>query len=266
MFSKFHLLQKLFDKSFKKRLCKPAGRNFLGRICVFHQGGGRLTLYRPLDFYRRLNLFGRVIRIRKDSRRSAFIAIILYANGLVSSIISAEGLLLGTLIYSGTCLPSSSAIPFIAGSALPLFRINLFSLVHCVELVPSKGSQLFRSAGVAATLVAKDQWRATLKSTSGWLIKVPLNSMATLGRVSNASHKHLRIPNAGFNRQRGIRPTVRGVVKNPCDHPHGGGEGKGSPPAAQLTPWSKLTKGTPTTKKKWAIARRRLFKTVAKSR
>jgi len=175
---------------------------------------------------------------------------VVYANGLVSSILSVEGLLLGSLIFSGSCLPSASQIPFAPGSAIPVHLVNLFSVVSSTELAPSGGFKFFRSAGVSATLVAKDNRRATLKSSSGWLVKIPLASMVTLGRGSNVSHKHQRIRNAGFNRQRGIRPTVRGVVKNPCDHPHGGGEGKGSPPAAQLTPWSKLTKGTPTTKKK----------------
>jgi large subunit ribosomal protein L2 len=260
-------LQTIFDNAFKKRLLRASGRNFLGRICVFHQGAGRVSLYRPVDLFRRLNLFGRVIRIRRVLSRTAFVATILYANGLVSCIISSEGLSLGSLVYSGSNVPVAVAgqkRAFAIGSALPLSAMSLFSLVHNTEFVPFQGARLFRAAGTAATLVAKDSSKATLKSFSGWLIKVPLNSMATIGRCSNAAHKHERIPKAGANRWRGIRPTVRGVVKNPCDHPHGGGEGRGSPPAAQLTPWSKLTKGTPTTKKKWAVARRRLYKTIRK--
>jgi large subunit ribosomal protein L2 len=261
----FKRLQTIFDKAFKKRLTKASGRNFLGRICVFHQGAGRMSLYRPVDLFRRLNLFGRVIRVRRALNRTAFVATLLYVNGLVSSIISADGLNLGSLVYSGSVLPvAGQKRAFVNGSALPLSIINLFSLVHNAEFIPFQGAQLFRAAGAAATLVSKDAFKATLKSASGWLIKVPLNSMATIGRCSNLGHKHDRVPKAGANRWRGIRPTVRGVVKNPCDHPHGGGEGRGSPPAAQLTPWSKLTKGTPTTKRKWAVARRRLFKTVRK--
>jgi large subunit ribosomal protein L2 len=254
------VLQRFFIKSFKKRLLKASGRNFLGRICVFHQGGGRLNLYRPLDFYRRLNLYGRVLRIAKDPFRSCLVALVLYDNGLVSSVLSVDGLLLGTVIFSGTAFSLLSKRALTHGSAIPLRKVTLFSTVCAVEAVPGEGSLFYRSAGTSATIVGRDSTHGTLKGASGWLIKVPLDVLVTLGRCSNLSHRYLRIPNAGFNRRRGIRPTVRGVVKNPCDHPHGGGEGKGSPPAAQLSPWSKLTKGTPTTKKRWAVLRRRLFK------
>lgn len=254
------ILQRFFNKSFKKRLLKASGRNFLGRICVFHQGGGRLNLYRPIDFYRRLNLYGRVLRIARDPFRSCLVASVLYDNGLVSSILSVDGLLLGSVVFSGTVFSSLSSKAFSPGSAIPLRKVTLFSAVCAVEIAPGEGCQLYRSAGTSATIVGRDRTHGTLKGSSGWLIKVPLDALVTLGRCSNLSHRYLRIPNAGSNRRRGIRPTVRGVVKNPCDHPHGGGEGKGSPPAAQLSPWSKLTKGTPTTKKRWAVLRRRSFK------
>lgn len=229
-------LQSLLNKSFRKRLLKAAGRNFLGRICVFHQGGGSTRLYRVIDFYRRLNTFGRVIRLSKDSFRSAFVASVLYLNGLVGRVISVENLSLGSWLYSGFVLPKKSLVPFFAGSAIPLRYVNLFSMVCCVELAPGQGFSLFRAAGVSALLVSKDQSFGVLKCHSGWLLKISLNSLVTLGRCSNAAHHYHRIPNAGFNRQRGIRPTVRGVAKNPCDHPHGGGEGKASPPVAQLSP------------------------------
>lgn len=197
----FKRLQTIFDKSFKKRLSKASGRNFLGRICVFHQGAGRFSFYRPVDFYRRINLFGRVIRVRRALHRSAFVATILYVNGLVSSIVSAEGLNLGSLVYSGSTVPiAGQKRAFATGSAMPLAFFSLFSLVHNTELIPFRGAQLFRSAGAAATLVARDSVKATLKSASGWLIKVPIHSMATFGQCSNAGHKHERVPKAGANR------------------------------------------------------------------
>lgn len=160
-------LHRLFDKSFKKRLLKTSGRNFLGRICVFHQGGGRLTLYRPVDLFRRVNLFARVVRIHKDSRRSSLVALLIYANGLVSSILAVEGLALGAIIFSGTLLPKKSKIPFNNGSAIPVRLVNLFSIVSSVEIVPGQGFKLFRAAGVSATVVAKDLSRATIKAPSG---------------------------------------------------------------------------------------------------
>lgn len=229
-------LQSALGKAFKKRLKKSAGRNFFGRICVFHQGGGHFSMYRVIDFYRRLNTFGRVIRISKDSFRSAFVATLLYMNGLVASSISVDNLALGTWLFSGYILPRKSLIPFSAGSAIPLRYVNLFSVVCCVEPVPGQGSSFFRAAGVSALLVSKDLSFGVLKCSSGWLLKISLDSLVTLGRCSNSAHHYKRISKAGVNRQKGIRPTVRGVVKNPCDHPHGGGEGKGSPPAAQLSP------------------------------
>lgn len=229
-------LQSALGKAFKKRLKKFAGRNFFGRICVFHQGGGHFSMYRVIDFYRRLNTFGRVIRISKDSFRSAFVATLLYMNGLVASSISVDNLALGTWLFSGYFLPRKSLIPFSAGSAIPLRYVNLFSVVCCVEPVPGQGSSFFRAAGVSALLVSKDKSFGVLKCSSGWLLKISLDSLVTLGRCSNSAHHYQRISKAGVNRQKGIRPTVRGVVKNPCDHPHGGGEGKGSPPAAQLSP------------------------------
>lgn len=236
MRDEFDSLLYLFDKSLRKRLFKAAGRNFLGRICVFHQGGGRTKFYRSVDLHRRLNMFARVLDVFRDSRRTASIAMVIYPNGLVSRILAAEGVFPGSLLYSGPFFPPSSKVPQYFGSAISLHHVTLFTPVSCVELVPGSGAQLCRSAGVAAMLVAKTESHAVLKSHSGWLMKIPLNSMATIGPMSNSGHKYERVPKAGINRQRGIRPTVRGVVKNPCDHPHGGGEGKGSPPAAQLSP------------------------------
>lgn len=259
----FIILRKILDHAFRKRLHRFSGRNYLGRICVFHKGGGRLRLYRPLDIYRRLHVFGRIVRIQRDTYRTAFVALVLYENGLLSSILAVEGLRLGDLVFSGTFWPLERSEKLAdVGSAMPLSFVNPFSSICSVEIRPFCGMQLFRSAGVNSLVVSKSSVSATLKGPSGWLMRVSAKCLATIGRVSNSGHRFFRVPSAGYNRNRGIRPTVRGVVKNPCDHPHGGGEGKGSPPAAQLTPWSRLTKGTPTTAKKWARQRRRLFKTL----
>lgn len=229
-------LHQFIAKTVKKRLIKFSGRNFLGRICVFHQGGSSLHLYRPIDFYRRINAFGRVIRISKDFFRSAFVASVLYTNGLISSILAVEGQGLGHLFFSGSFFATYSAALFAKGSAVPLRYVNLFSVVSSAELQPSQGSKFFRAGGTSSLFVAKDKFFGTLKCSSGWLLKIPLTALVTIGRSSNVGHKYQRIPNAGYQRRLGVRPTVRGVVKNPCDHPHGGGEGKGSPPAAQMSP------------------------------
>lgn len=163
----FVSLHHLLEKAFKKRLLKAAGRNFLGRICVFHQGGGPFKLYRVVDFQRRLNTYGRVISITKDPSRSAFVARILYVNGIVSSIISVEGLILGALLFSGGFLPRKSLVPFSLGSAIPLRYINLFSVISTAELAPYQGLSLFRSAGVSAILISKDSRFGIVKCSSG---------------------------------------------------------------------------------------------------
>ena len=151
------LLQLSLDKKFKKRLLKASGRNIFGRICVFHQGGGRLSLYRIIDFSRRINTFGRVVRLSKASFRTAFVAKILYMNGLIASIISVDNLNLGSLIFSGSIIPKKSIVPFSLGSAIPLRFVNLFSVISCAEMAPFQGISLFRAAGVFALLIAKDQ-------------------------------------------------------------------------------------------------------------
>lgn len=160
-------VQKIVDKFFRKRLQSFAGRNHLGRICVFHRGAGDLRLYRPVDFYRRLNLFGHILRLSSHTFRTTFVALILYSNGLLSSILSVEGLQLGSTIFSGFCLPDDSAKVFQKGSALPLQHIHLFSLVSAVASVPGQAAKFFRSAGVSSLFVAREQNVATLKCSSG---------------------------------------------------------------------------------------------------
>lgn len=163
----FAYVQHLVDKSFRKRLVNAAGRNFLGRICVFHQGGGRLTLYRSVDFTRRINNHGRVIRLSKNAYRTATVATLLYLNGVVSSILAVDTLSLGNLVFSGMFVPKKSFDHFNKGSAIPLGLVNVFSAISCAELGPFQGLSLFRAAGVSGLLVAKDKTHGTIKCSSG---------------------------------------------------------------------------------------------------
>lgn len=236
------------------------GRNFLGRICVHHQGGGNKRIFKFLDFFRRLNCFGIILNIWKDSFRSAHIGCIYYLNGLIANSIISENNKIGNILYSGDII--SHKMCFNLGSAIPLKYITLFSIINNIELFPLSSGKLTRSAGVGSILIGLNPKYAFLKLSSGWQLKVDNLSFSTLGFVSNSKHKYDIIYKAGMNRNLGVRPTVRGVAKNPCDHPHGGGEGKKSPPSAQRTPWGRLTKGTPTKNKKVDRLNRRLFRKI----
>lgn len=242
------------------------GRNFLGRICVFHRGGATRKRCSTLDILRRVQSFGLVCRVFSESLRSSFSALVLYRNGLFSFISAAESALLGATIYSGflprKITPRLAPVIFSAGSALPLEAINLFNLVHNVELFEASGFKLARAAGACAVLSNRKGGRCYLKLASGWAISVAKGSFAVLGTSSNVAHKYSTFLRAGRKRAFGFRPVVRGVAKNPCDHPHGGGEGKASPPRAAVTPWGHLTKGTPTKNKIVDRRRRRMFKTI----
>jgi large subunit ribosomal protein L2 len=241
-------------------ITSKGGRNFLGRICVFHRGGGNKRRFLYLDYYRRLNQYACILKIIKDTFHSAFIGIVLYTNGLVSNLILSEGLKIGDKFYCGDKIGFGHNVNFKIGSSIPLKSIKLFTVVNNIELFPLSGSKLVRSAGVGAILTGCSKGKSILKLTSRWQVSVDANSLASIGFVSNSQHKYISINKAGKMRALGFRPTVRGVVKNPCDHPHGGGEGKGSPPCAQVTPWGKLTKGTPTKNSKKDRLKRRLFK------
>lgn len=164
-FSGFH---RFLDKAFSKRLVRFSGRNFLGRICVFHQGGGSFKYYRPVDFYRRINCFGRVIRLQTYFFRSSALATVLYLNGLVSSILAVQNLFLGNLIFSGFFLPKKEmSLAFSNGSAIPLNFVNLFTVISAAELGPGKGISLFRAAGTSAVLVKKTNFSGFIKCSSG---------------------------------------------------------------------------------------------------
>ena len=232
------------EKSLLEPLKKHSGRNSYGRITVRHKGGGNRRKYRIIDFKRqKFDVEGTVKTLEYDPNRSAFIALIEYTDGEKAYIIAPQGLKVGDRIVAGT----SADIK--VGNALPLSSIPTGTFIHNVELYPGRGAQLARSAGNMAQLMAKENGMALLRLPSGELRNVPDGCMATVGQVGNTDHENVKIGKAGRKRHMGIRPTVRGSVMNPNDHPHGGGEGKspiGRP--GPVTPWGKPALGYKTRK------------------
>eukprot|EP00003_Mantamonas_plastica_P020405 TRINITY_DN3294_c0_g1_i1.p1 TRINITY_DN3294_c0_g1~~TRINITY_DN3294_c0_g1_i1.p1 ORF type:complete len:275 (+),score=-145.02 TRINITY_DN3294_c0_g1_i1:208-1032(+) len=220
-------------------LPEKAGRNNSGKITVRRRGGRHKRLYRIIDFKRTLfNIPGQVQRIEYDPNRSAFIALILYKNGLLSYILAPNELKVGDIIVSG------ENVEIKPGNALPLQFIPIGTNIHNIELKPGKGGQLVRAAGTSAKLIKKgEDGYALIKLSSGELRLIHLKCMATIGILSNLDHKNQSIGKAGASRWRNKRPSVRGVAMNPIDHPHGGGEGKTSGGRPSVTPWGKPTKG-----------------------
>ena len=233
------------ERSLLEPLKKTAGRNSYGRITVRHHGGGNRQKYRVIDFKRsKFDMPAEVKTLEYDPNRSAFIALIQYEDGTKNYILAPAGLAGGDTIIAG---PTADIK---VGNALPLSNIPTGTFVHNVELYPGRGGQLARAAGNAAQLMAKEGKYALLRLPSGELRNVPAECMATIGVVSNEDHINVKIGKAGRTRHMGIRPTVRGSVMNPCDHPHGGGEGKspiGRP--GPVTPWGKPALGYKTRKK-----------------
>ena len=224
---------------------KNGGRNNKGRITTRHIGGGHKQHYRIIDFKRNKDgIQGKIERIEYDPNRSARIALVLYVDGERRYIIAPKGMKAGDPVISGVDAPIKP------GNALPLRNIPVGSVVHCIELKPGKGAQMARSAGTSAQLVARDSKYATLRLRSGEMRKVLADCRATLGEVSNSEHSLRSLGKAGAKRWRGVRPTVRGVVMNPVDHPHGGGEGRTSGGRHPVTPWGVPTKGYKTRKNK----------------
>lgn len=224
---------------------KTGGRNSEGRITTRHVGGGHKQHYRVIDFRRNKDgIPATVERIEYDPNRTAYIALVCYADGERRYIIAPRGVSAGDQIQSG------DAAPIKPGNALPLRNIPIGSVVHCLELKPGKGAQLARSAGASAQLVARDSSYATLRLRSGETRKVLVECRATLGEVSNSEHSLRSLGKAGAKRWRGVRPTVRGVAMNPVDHPHGGGEGRTSGGRHPVSPWGTPTKGYKTRKNK----------------
>ena len=224
---------------------KHAGRNSYGKITVRHQGGGNKQKYRIIDFKRACTGEATVIGIEYDPNRTAYIALIQYEDGTKKYIIAPQGLTAGDTVYAGA---SADIKP---GNTLPIENIPVGTFIYNIELYPGKGGQLVRSAGCAAQLMAKENGMAQVRLPSGEVRLVRLNCVATIGTVSNVDHANVIIGKAGKTRHAGRRPHVRGSVMNPCDHPHGGGEGRapiGRP--TPLTPWGKPTNCYKTRSKK----------------
>ena len=244
------------EKSLTKSLKKNSGRNNQGKITVRHRGGGIRTQYRIVDFKRKKdNIPATVLAIEYDPNRTANIALICYADGEKSYILAPEGLQVGQKIMNGDQAEAR------LGNCLPLSNVPIGAQVHNVELYPGAGGQLVRSAGAAAQLMAKEGKYATLRLPSGEMRMVPISCKATIGIVGNGDHNLVKVGKAGRKRNMGIRPTVRGSVMNPNDHPHGGGEGKaGIGRPGPSTPWGKPALGLKTRRKKASdklIVRRR---------
>jgi hypothetical protein len=253
------------EKSLVVSLKKNSGRNNQGKITVRHHGGGSRRKYRIIDFKRNSKdgIPAKVVSIEYDPNRTANIALICYADGEKAYILAPEGLKVGMKVLSG--VGSEAKI----GNCLPLSEIPVGTDVHNIELYPGKGGQLARSAGNSAQFMAKEGKYATLRLPSGETRMVPVSCRATIGKIGNAEHSLVNIGKAGRKRNMGIRPTVRGSVMNPNDHPHGGGEGKtGIGRPGPVTPWGKPALGLKTRNKKKhsnkLIVRRRDGKSVAK--
>lgn len=226
-------------------LHKSGGRNNQGRITSRHIGGGHKRHYRIIDWKRnKFDIPGKIERLEYDPNRSANIALVLYSDGERRYIIAPRGARSGDVVESG------AQVAIRRGNALPLRNIPVGTTIHCVELKPGKGAQMVRSAGTSAQLAAKEGAYATIKLRSGEMRKVLADCRATIGEVSNGEHSLRSLGKAGAARWRGSRPTVRGVVMNPIDHPHGGGEGRTSGGRHPVTPWGVPTKGYKTRKNK----------------
>ena len=233
------------EKSLIVKKKKNAGRNSYGKITVRHHGGGNKQKYRVIDFKRNVDETAKVIGVEYDPNRTSYIALIENEAGKKSYIIAPAGLTDGDVVAAGA---NADIKP---GNVLPISAIPVGTVIHNIELYPGKGAQLVRSAGAFAQLMAKENGSAQIRLPSGEVRIVRLDCKATIGQVGNLEHENIKLGKAGKTRHRGIRPTVRGSVMNPCDHPHGGGEGKspvGRP--GPVTPWGKPALGYKTRNKK----------------
>ncbi|MCI8844292.1 MAG: 50S ribosomal protein L2 [Oscillospiraceae bacterium] len=233
-------------RSLLEPIKKHAGRNSYGHITVRHRGGGNKRKYRIIDFKRdKVDMKATVERLEYDPNRSAFIALLKYEDGELRYILAPVGL------KAGDTVVSSAAADIKPGNCLPISSIPVGTVIHNIEMNPGRGAQLVRAAGTSAQLMAKDGELAQVRMPSGEVRYIRMNCKATIGQVGNIDHENIHIGKAGRTRHMGIRPTVRGSVMNPCDHPHGGGEGKspvGRP--GPVTPWGKPAMGLKTRKKK----------------
>ena len=234
------------ERSLTETLKKSAGRNSYGRITVRHRGGGNKVKYRIIDFKRdKLDMEATVLRLEYDPNRSAFIALVQYEDGEKRYILAPEGLKPGDKVLS------SAEADIKPGNCLPIEKIPVGTVIHNIELYPGNGAQLVRSAGTSAQLMAKEGRDAQIRMPSGEVRIVRTNCKATIGQVGNLDHENIQIGKAGRKRHMGWRPTVRGSVMNPCDHPHGGGEGRAPiGRSGPVTPWGKPALGYKTRKGK----------------
>ena len=229
------------EKSLLRPMRKKAGRNNTGRITCRHKGGGHKQAYRIIDFKRdKFGVPGKVTTIEYDPNRNVRISLVVYADGEKRYILTPHGLNVGDTIVSG---PEAEIQ---TGNAIPLELVPLGTMVHNIELIPGRGAKMVRTAGGAAQLMAKEGNYVTIKMPSSEMRMVRKECLATIGVLGNAEFKNLKIGKAGRTRHLGIRPTVRGVTMNPCDHPHGGGEGKTGPGGNPKTPWGKPALGRKT--------------------
>lgn len=240
------LTKKKPEKSLLTVLNRKAGRNNTGKITVRHQGGGNKVKYRMVDFKRAYGDAGKTVSaIEYDPNRTAYIALLQDEAGKKSYVLATDGVKVGDVLYAG---PQADIKP---GNVLPISSIPVGTVINSVEIYPGRGAQLVRSAGAAAQLMAKENGMAQIRLPSGEVRLVRLDCRATIGTIGNLEHENIKIGKAGKKRHMGIRPTVRGSVMNPCDHPHGGGEGRapvGHP--GPLTPWGKPALGYKTRNKK----------------
>jgi large subunit ribosomal protein L2 len=233
------------ERSLVKPLTKKAGRNNDGRLSVRHKGGGHKRMFRVIDFKRNKDgIPARVASIEYDPNRSANIALLYYLDGLKTYILAPNGLQVDQMVVSG---PDADIK---VGNNLPLQNIPVGTLLHNIEMKPGKGAQMVRSAGGSAQLMAKEGSYATLRLPSGEMRMIRIECRATIGQVGNLDHENINVGKAGRSRWMGVKPTVRGSVMNPCDHPHGGGEGRNSIGRNPCTPWGKPALGAKTRKKK----------------
>ncbi|NLN55424.1 MAG: 50S ribosomal protein L2 [Clostridiales bacterium] len=239
------ITKKAPEKSLITILKKNSGRNNMGRITVRHRGGGNKKKYRIVDFRRTEEGARKIIGIEYDPNRTAYIALTEDENGRKSYLLAPDGITAGDVVYTGKDADIK------AGNMLPIENIPVGTVIHGIELYPGRGAQIARSAGASAQLMAKENGMAQIRLPSGEVRFVRLDCRAIIGQVGNLEHENIKIGKAGKKRHMGIRPTVRGSVMNPVDHPHGGGEGRapiGHP--GPLTPWGKPALGYKTRKKK----------------
>lgn len=243
------------ERSLLDTVKKTAGRNSQGRVTARHRGGGHRRHYRIIDWKRNKDgVPGKIATIEYDPNRTAFIALIHYADGDKRYILAAEGMKVGDPVHSGDDADIKT------GNNLPVRKIPVGTLLHNIELYPGRGAQMVRAAGAAAQLMAKEGNRALLRLPSGEVRQISHDCRATIGQVGNLNHENISIGKAGRSRWKGIRPRIRGIATNPCDHPHGGGEARSTPGRPSCTPWGKPALGLKTRKKKASdamIVRRR---------